>query len=284
MPVLILIGLSIRREIPQTFGIDFVKVYNGVDQENKQKVVVRGIAERYNVALLDGVTLPSTDVIDRNFDFNIIPNSLVESIVVSKSYTPDMGFGFGGGMVQIGTLAVPDENFINLSLGGKYSPNITGKDFLGYGRGKYDYFGFDDGIRDHFPEGIFPVHTNNYAPDGSRLPEDATPLTIEQVREQNQRIGDLSRLGVRKYMAMPGHNYSFSIGRSYDLSTQTVHRLDLWLPCPTEMSRHYPRWTYTSAEISINIYKMSSMILIRENNWRGILPQTTSSAPPLPAW
>lgn len=204
---------------------EVLKRISGVSTINNSKVIVRGIAERYNVAQLDGVTLPSTDVQSRDFEFNIIPSGLIDNVVVSKSYMPDMSFGFGGGLVQISTISVPDENFINFSIGSKYSPQYTGQKFLGYGRGKYDYLGYDDGSRDHFPDDLVNVTHSNFLLN-STSPDDADqPLSPDVVREQNRRIGGMERLGTRRYKTLPGQNYKFSIGRSFNLSANNLNRL-----------------------------------------------------------
>ena len=79
----------------------------GVSTTDGKRVVVRGIAERYNVATLNGSTLPSTDVQERNFEFDLIPTNMVDQVVVAKSITPDMPYGFAGGLVQITTKAIP---------------------------------------------------------------------------------------------------------------------------------------------------------------------------------
>lgn len=202
---------------------EVLKRISGVSTNDNRRVVIRGIAERYNVAMLDGVTLPSTDVQVRDFEFDIIPSNLVDNIIVSKSFTPDMSFGFGGGLVQINTLAIPTKNFININFGGKYNDVSTGKEFLGYQRGKQDYLGFDDGARKKpFSQELFYYDVNRYNPNkpyespvppGSAL----TPITPEMIAEQNKKIGGTERLGTRIYKARPGQNYQFSLGRSYNV-------------------------------------------------------------------
>ncbi|AOM80575.1 TonB-dependent receptor [Pedobacter steynii] len=200
---------------------DVLKRIAGVSTNDNRRVVIRGIAERYNVAMLDGVTLPSTDVQVRDFEFDIIPSNLIDNVVVSKSYTPDMSFGFGGGLVQINTLTIPNNNFVTFSLGTKDNNRSTGKDFLGYKRGKKDYFAFDDGGRkDHFPKDLFYYDINRYNPStpyenvvspGS----DLTPITPEMIANQNKKIGGTERLGTRIYTALPSQNFQFSLGQSY---------------------------------------------------------------------
>lgn len=196
-----------------------LKRISGISTNDNRQVVVRGIAERYNLAMMDGATLPSTDVQVRDFEFDIIPSNLIDNVVVSKTATPDMSFGFGGGLVQISTFAIPNENFTTFNFGSKYIKGSTGKDFLGYGRGKNDYLGFDDGTRDHFPKELLLFDGRNYNPKnpGAAVPAGVTPITPAMIAEQNKKIGGLQRMGTRAYKAMPGQNYQFSLGRSYNL-------------------------------------------------------------------
>lgn len=201
-----------------------LKRISGVSTSDNRTVVVRGIAERYNLAMMDGAILPSTDVQVRDFEFDIVPSNLIDNVVVSKTSTPDMSFGFGGGLVQINTLAIPDNNFTTLSFGSKYIEGSTGKDFLGYGRGKNDYLGFDDGSRDHFPKELMIFTNDNYNPKNpyTAPPAGVTAITPAMIAAQNKKIGGLERMGTRTYKAMPGQNYQFSLGRTYDLKNSRI--------------------------------------------------------------
>lgn len=196
-----------------------LKRISGVSTNDNRRVVIRGIAERYNLAMMDGAVLPSTDVQVRDFEFDIIPSNLIDNVVVSKTSTPDMSFGFGGGLVQVNTFAIPNSNFTTIGIGSKYVNGSTGKDFLGYGRGKNDYLGFDDGTRSHFPKDIMVFTNQNYNPlnPGTVPPPGVTAITPAMIAAQNKRIGDLERMGTRTYTTAPGQNYQFSLGRSYPI-------------------------------------------------------------------
>ncbi|NLR79881.1 TonB-dependent receptor [Chitinophaga eiseniae] len=197
-----------------------LKRISGVSTVDNRRVVVRGIAERYNIAMMDGAVLPSTDVQVRDFEFDIIPSNLIDNVIVSKTATPDMSFGFGGGLIQVNTFAIPNENFTTVSAGTKYISGSTGKDFLGYGRGKKDYLGFDDGGRNHFPKDLMAFTNDNYRltdPNATPSPG-VTPITPAMIAAQNQRIGGFERLGTRTYKAAPGQNYQFSLGRNYNVN------------------------------------------------------------------
>jgi outer membrane receptor protein involved in Fe transport len=198
-----------------------LKRITGVSTNDNRKVVIRGIAERYNVSLLNGSSLPSTDVQERDFEFNLIPTNLVDNIVVAKSITADMPYGFAGGLVQITTKSVPESNFFSISAGSSYNSRTMGKDFLGYGRGKYDYLGFDDGGRDHFPDNMLNL-VGKFDPTKE---DSQNEIKAAQVAEQNKRIGGTERLGARRFQAMPSQNYQLSLGRTYSLDSTKVRQL-----------------------------------------------------------
>lgn len=178
-----------------------LKRISGVSTADNKFVLVRGIGERYNSATLDGVVLPSTEAQSRNFSFDLIPSNMVDNVVVSKTVTPDMNASFGGGLIQINTKDIPNENFMSFSAGASYNDQATGKDFLSHKRGKYDYFGFDDGRRE-FPKDLIS----------------AKGATEEVITAQSKRFTN-DNFTVYKYKAAPSQNYQFSIGRLMALDT-----------------------------------------------------------------
>ena len=46
------------------------------------------------------------------FSFDLIPTSVIDNIIVSKTATPDMNANFAGGFVQIVTKDIPTEPFL----------------------------------------------------------------------------------------------------------------------------------------------------------------------------
>jgi hypothetical protein len=173
----------------------------GVSTMDNKFVLVRGIGERYNSAMLDGVVLPSTEAQSRNFSFDLIPANLVDNVVVSKTVTPDMNASFGGGLIQINTKDIPNEDFTSFTAGVSYNDQTTGKDFLSHKRGKYDYFGFDDGRR-KFPKNLVGIE------GASREVIDAQSKSFTN-----------DNFTVYKYRAAPSQNYQFSIGRLLTVDT-----------------------------------------------------------------
>ncbi|AZA86079.1 TonB-dependent receptor [Chryseobacterium shandongense] len=137
-----------------------LKRVTGVTTIDNKYVVVRSMGERWNTAAMDGINLPSTEAYNQNFSFDIIPNSMVESVVISKTATPDMNASFAGGFVEVRTKDIPNENFTTVTMGTSYNDIATFKEFVTRKRGKYDYFGYDDGTRD-FPLDLEYTDWNN---------------------------------------------------------------------------------------------------------------------------
>ncbi|MEQ7800010.1 TonB-dependent receptor [Pedobacter sp. ASV1-7] len=182
-----------------------LKRISGVSSMDNKFVLVRGIGERYNSAMLDGTVLPSTEAQNRTFSFDLIPSNMVENVVVNKTVTPDMNASFGGGLIQINTKDIPNENFMSFSAGVSYNDQSAGEDFLSHKRGKYDYLAFDDGRRD-FPKDLFPVLGLDFSQEKARI------------TEQSKRFVN-DNFSVYNYTAAPSQNYQFTIGRLFTLDT-----------------------------------------------------------------
>ena len=176
---------------------------SGVSTIDTRYVVVRGMTERYNQAMLDGVIIPSTDMNRRNFSFDVVPQELVSSVVVNKTASPDQSAEFSGGQILINTLDIPTQDFNSFTIGTGFNSRTTGKSFVQLGgRGKNDYLGFDDGRRKT------PHDLQSWTQRNDPLPSYAI--------EQSKRFSS-EPLKAYTYKAMPNQNYRFSLGRAYDL-------------------------------------------------------------------
>ncbi len=78
-------GLSVEfiKKTPDRTVGDALKRVNGVTIQNDKFVLVRGLADRYNLALLNKTYLPSTEPDRRAFSFDIIPSGLIDNIIVA---------------------------------------------------------------------------------------------------------------------------------------------------------------------------------------------------------
>lgn len=124
-----------------------LKRVTGLSVVGGKYVYVRGLGERYSLALLNGLPIPSPDPLRRVVPLDLFPTSLLASSVVQKSYSANYPGEFGGGVINLTTKAIPDKPF--LSIGGSIGGNTVTTQELGlvYSGGKYDILGYDDGTR-----------------------------------------------------------------------------------------------------------------------------------------
>jgi hypothetical protein len=123
-------GLSVEfiKKTPDRSVGDALKRVNGVTIQNDKFVLVRGLADRYNSAMLNKTILPSTEPDRRAFSFDIIPSGLIDNIIVAKSATANLPGDFAGGVVQVTTKDVSND-FFSLGLGMSYGAVSTSQSF-----------------------------------------------------------------------------------------------------------------------------------------------------------
>lgn len=110
-------------------------------------VYVRGLGERYSAALLNGSSLPSPEPLQRVVPLDLFPSSVLQSVAVQKSYSARYPGEFGGGLIDMQTVAVPEEGFFSMSIGTGGDSQTTFKQGTTYYGSDSDYFGYDDGTR-----------------------------------------------------------------------------------------------------------------------------------------
>ena len=130
----------IRKSPDRNTGAILKRVSGASVQENKF-VVVRGLADRYNTAMINSSVLPSSEPDRKAFSFDIIPSNLVDNIIINKTASPDLPGDFSGGMVQVNTKDVPAKNFITLTAGLGVNTLTTFKDFKAGAKGDFDFLG-----------------------------------------------------------------------------------------------------------------------------------------------
>lgn len=110
-------------------------------------VYVRGLGERYSAARLNGSPLPSPEPLQRVVPLDLFPTKLLENVLVQKTYSVEYPGEFGGGIIDLRTLNVPNENFLKLSISGSYNTETTGQAGLTHYGSETDWLGFDNGTR-----------------------------------------------------------------------------------------------------------------------------------------
>lgn len=101
---------------PTANAADAITRVTGVSVVEKKFAVVRGLPERYNNTLLNGVDLPSPEPLRKIVPLDVFPSSLLESIVATKTATPDKPGDFAGGSVEIRTKDFPENRVAQFSV------------------------------------------------------------------------------------------------------------------------------------------------------------------------
>jgi outer membrane receptor protein involved in Fe transport len=114
-------------------------------------VYVRGLGDRYSLALLNGSPLPSPEPLKRVVPLDLFPSGLIASSLVQKSYSVNYPGEFGGGVINLTTRAVPRDPFLTISAGLSGDSETTGQFGYSYFGSKSDWTGFDNGARDTPP-------------------------------------------------------------------------------------------------------------------------------------
>ena len=132
---------------------DALSRVTGLSLVGGKYVYVRGLGERYSSTLLNGFRISSPVPFQKTVPLDIVPKSIVQSLLVQKTYSAEYPGDFSGGLVDIRTLAAPDENYFNLELNLGGNSETTGGDGLTYRGGHRDNWGYDDGTRE-IPDNI----------------------------------------------------------------------------------------------------------------------------------
>src|SRR3546814_693035 len=111
-------------------------------------VYVRGLGDRYSLALLNGSPLPSPEPLKRVVPLDIFPTNVIDSTLVQKSYSVNFPGEFGGGVINLTTKASPRESFLTFSGGIGWDSETTNQLGYTYYGSDTDLTGFDDGTRD----------------------------------------------------------------------------------------------------------------------------------------
>lgn len=111
-------------------------------------VYVRGLGDRYSLALLNGSPLPSPEPLKRVVPLDIFPSNVIDSTLVQKSYSVNFPGEFGGGVINLTTKASPRETFLTVSGGIGWDSETTNQLGYTYYGSDTDWTGFDDGTRD----------------------------------------------------------------------------------------------------------------------------------------
>jgi outer membrane receptor protein involved in Fe transport len=80
-------------------------------------VYVRGLGERYSAVTVNGAAVPSPELTRSVVPLDLFPTTIVESVKIAKSPSPDQPANFGGGAIDIRTRGIPDDLVASVEVG-----------------------------------------------------------------------------------------------------------------------------------------------------------------------
>ena len=172
-------------------------------------VYVRGLGDRYSLALLNGSPLPSPEPLKRVVPLDLFPTDVIASALVQKSYSVNFPGEFGGGVINLTTKATPDEPFLAISGGISGDTITTFSNGLSYYGSSTDWTGYDNGNRD------IPPALDAFFSSGERLSAGTTNTTAiarQIVTGRNsvvQRIKDIPA----------NYSINLSAGKTWDVGS-----------------------------------------------------------------
>ncbi len=166
-------------------------------------VYVRGLGERYSLALLNGSPLPSPEPLRRVVPLDLFPTSVIASVVVQKSYSANYPGEFGGGVINLTTRSAPTEGFLDIGAG--FGGDSITSDNLGYTYygGDLDFLGYDDGTRD-VPDALASAMAS-----GNRVIQGEN-FTREQIQGVTTGLANASTTLIQRNKLIP-YNSSFDV-------------------------------------------------------------------------
>ncbi|MDR1602046.1 MAG: TonB-dependent receptor [Tannerella sp.] len=149
---------------PDRTAAEVVRRVPGVTIIDDRFIIVRGLAQRYNNAWINGLAVPSTETDSRAFPLDLVPGSQIDNLMVYKSPSPEIPGDFSGGFVKIVSKGVPDENRTELAYTTGFNTRTHGNGFRMNPGSATDFLGFDSNKRplsSHFPAHLDAVTGND---------------------------------------------------------------------------------------------------------------------------
>ena len=166
-------------------AVDASKRVTGVSVESGKYVYVRGLGDRYSKTLLNGIEIPGLDPDRNSLQMDIFPTNLLNNIVVSKSFSPELPADFTGGLVNVETKDIPETQQGSFSFSLGYNPQVhLNPNFISEKGSMTDIIGFDGGIRrlpDELNRSYIPTPFNK-------------PSNVSATQHQQNIINLLNRL------------------------------------------------------------------------------------------
>ncbi len=185
-------------------------------------VYVRGLGDRYSATTINGLQIPSIDPYRNSAQLDLIPTNILDNIVASKTFTPDLPGDFTGGSVNIKIKALPERFTWGLSASTSYNDQSNFRDdFLTFDGGGNTALGYNDGTLD-LPAIVDDPSVAAVNGLSNTVASDAK--TDQATAEAVENVANAFGNGFTILNKRTGPDYSFSgnIGNQFNLGTMPL--------------------------------------------------------------
>ena len=179
-------------------------------------VYVRGLGERYSLALLNGLPLPSPEPLRRTVPLDLFPTDILASTLVQKSFSVNYPGEFGGGVINLTTKSVPRDAFLDIGFSVGGDTITTGNLGYTYYGSALDPLGFDNGTRS-LPKPLREaINSGNLVAPGPNFSEEKLKLITGSLQNANTTL-------IQRNFDIPANfSVSASAGTSFDVGDTRV--------------------------------------------------------------
>jgi TonB-dependent receptor len=185
------------KKTPDSKASDVLKRISGASVQDNKFVVIRGLSDRYNFALLNGASLPSSESDRKAFSFDLFPSNMLDNLLITKTATPELPGEFAGGVININTTEPKEKNFQSLQISASYNTISTLKNFKTYDGSSTDFLGYGTAGRS-LPSGL--ASTSEF--DAMSFDEKARQASLIKTSWAS-----------RNRVAFPNMSFQYTLGR-----------------------------------------------------------------------
>lgn len=218
------ISADLIRRMPDRTTADVIKRVSGATIQDGKFAIIRGMQDRYNYGMINGAPLPSSEPDRKAFSLDLVPAQVIDNMIISKTATPDMPGDFAGGLIQINTRDIPDENKVFVNVGGGYHSLTTFKDFYKSPQsGGTDFLGADNGAR-QLPNGLLSTadaqsKTNNINDNPQQLVNQTKLFNNDFTPKLGKAMPNMSmQIGASKRAKIAGNDFGIIGAITYNNS------------------------------------------------------------------
>lgn len=209
------------RELPDQNAAETISRLPGIsvqrDGGEASKVVIRGLAPKFNNITINGEKIPSTDVQDRSVDLSSVSSDMLAGIEIYKSPTADKDGDAVGGTVNFAMKKAPEELMMDVKVqGGNNSLRNEYGDYKASMNVSQRFFENALGVlvtgniqrADRSSDGQEEAYSLSFEP----APGDPIPYKIDDMRLVSRKENR------KRYGASAALDYDFGVGSSLFLT------------------------------------------------------------------